>query len=98
MTTAECMTYLAGKGYDVVLVDEVGAALEKDDDAAPLTPEDRALFREHRDRLAAILTLRRIHTLMGYSPEDVLFIERALLSDRALEVRMMPLPPAGVTA
>jgi len=83
-----------------------GAVLELDDDGVPVVTKDegRPLARSavqtiaaHRDRVAAILRLRELHRGMGFTEDDLLFIEAALLSGQLSVLRIVVRSPVGVT-
>lgn len=94
MRVDEVLDVLASKGADVLL--DGDAVILTVEDPARLTAEDRALYREHREAIRAVLTLRVIHRSMGFSEEDVMLIESAILSGR--EIRIASLPPVGMVA
>jgi hypothetical protein len=97
---------LRARGLDLVLEDD-GLIIEKD---GGVVSEDRALLKAlpavraqvvsilRAERESAILRLREIHRAMGFSEEDVLFIEEALLSGKVLELRIASTPPDGPVA
>jgi hypothetical protein len=90
LTPLEALQEAAALGV-TLSVDRAGQLL-----AAPrgklLFPVREALST-HKERVKAALKLRAIHEAMGFGPEDVLFIERALLSGKVSEVRIVARPP-----
>lgn len=63
-----------------------------------LSAEAKAAIRAHKDQLKAVIRLRAIHVAMGFSREDVLFIEHAMLAGNIREVRIAARAPQGVVA
>jgi predicted RNA-binding Zn ribbon-like protein len=63
-----------------------------------LTDAARDAIKLHKGQLKSVIRLRAIHRAMGFSPEDVLFIERALLSGRVSEMKIAVPAPLGVVA
>jgi hypothetical protein len=79
---------------------EAGVTLDLDDQgrlvAIPpgrLAPEVRESIREHKDRLKSALRLRALHRGMGLSEEDVMFCERAIISGKVADIRLIVSPP-----
>lgn len=92
MTLSEALDAVRVAGA-VLVVDEQGPLLR-----GRVPPEVVGVLREHRDRVAAILKLREIHRSMGFCAADIKFIEDALLSGAARELRIAVRPPAAVPA
>jgi hypothetical protein len=74
-------------------VDEVGPILRGRVPAAVVET-----LRANRDRVAAVLQLRDIHRAMGFDEADVEFIEKALLSGKVNEIRIVSRPPSEPAA
>jgi hypothetical protein len=93
VTLPEAITAVRESGAELVLSPEGKPRLR-----GSVPPEVVAALRRDRDRVAAILSLRVVHRGMGFSLEDVLFIEDALLSGRISEIRIAARPPEGTPA
>lgn len=89
MTAAEVLEHATAAGVTLVVVDD-GAMVARP--RAAVTDELRAAIREHKDQLVAVLRLRDVHRSMGFTEEDVRFIEAALLSGRIREIRVAASP------
>ena len=96
MTALEVLEAAAAVGATLVLDDEQQLTVEVDNPETRLPPAVREGLKVHKDRLRAVLKLRAIHTAMGFATDDVLFIEKALLSGRVAEIRVATLPPRAV--
>lgn len=98
MNALEVLEVATAIGANLTLDDEGQLIIEVDDGAPRLPLAVREGLKVHRDQLRAVLKLRLVHASMGYSPKDVLFIERALLSGEVSSIRIAARPPVGVTA
>jgi hypothetical protein len=82
-------------------VRQAGACLHLDD-AGPVLrghvdDDVVATLRQHRERVVAVLRLRRLHEAMGFDADDVAMIEVALVSGKVGEVVIVA-GPGGLVA
>jgi hypothetical protein len=83
MTAQEVLTETIRRGVHLI---PDGTGLR----ARGLLDDDlRQGIRANKDQLVAILKLRETHRAMGFSDEDVMFIEQALLSGRVQEIKVV---------
>jgi hypothetical protein len=83
-------------------VRRAGAQLDVDD-AGPVLrgqvpAQVVAVLRANRDRVGAVLKLRAVHRCLGFSEEDVAFIEAALLAGRIERVNVVAFAPQAAPA
>lgn len=88
-TPAELIETLETRG---VRLQAVGDRITFEAPRGVLQDSEREALRQHKDRILAALKLRTIHAAMGLSPEDVRFVERALLSGAVSQIVVVPGP------
>ena len=92
MTAQEVLAEVVRRGIHVRLDGDLLRA------AGPLDDTLRAGLRANRDQLVAVFKLREVHRAMGFSEEDVMFIEAGLLSGRINEIRICAKPASQEAA
>ena len=89
MTTPEVLEQAARAGL-VLRVE--GERIRAQSSGVPITPELKEGLKTNREQIVAILRLRDVHRAMGLSDDDIVFVERALLSGSVSEIRIVAQP------